>query len=58
MVLAETWHGHCPSYISPTFEPIFMKLLFTQRGEPKLFENVGVQPEPNCSINMAQKHGF
>jgi len=56
MVLAETWHGHCPSYISPNSEPIFMKLFLTQRGYPEPFENESVQPEPNCGITTCNLH--
>jgi len=50
MVLAETWHGIAPAISHPVMKPIFTKLFFTQRGEPELFENVGVQPEPNHGI--------
>ena len=50
MVLTETWHGHCPSYISPDSALIFMKLFFTQRGEPEPFEKAGVQPKLNRGI--------
>ena len=49
MVLAETWNRHCLSHLSLNSELIFMKSFFHSKGDPKLFENAGVQSELNCS---------
>jgi len=42
IVLVETWHGHCPSYISPDSEPFPHETFFSLKGEiPSHFQIAG-----------------